>query len=60
MNKHKLLNVLVALCALAVPAMAVFTGMNLDATLSNLRRELSGDYRKIAQTQERLQGNYEV
>jgi len=31
-----------------VPAMAVFTGMDLDVTLSNLRRELFHDYRQIS------------
>ena len=60
MTKRKHFGILVALFVLAVPAMAVFTGMDLDATLSNLRRELSGEYHKISQTQERLQGNYEV
>ena len=60
MTKRKHFGILVALFVLAVPAMAVFTGMDLDATLSNLRRELSGEYHKISQTQERLQGNYEI
>lgn len=40
MKKRKLLSILVALFAVAVPAMAVFTGMDLDATLSNLRRRI--------------------
>ena len=44
MKKHKLLIIFVALLVLAVPAMAVFTGMDLDATLSNLRRELFYDF----------------
>ena len=39
-----------------VPALAVFTGMDLDATLSNLRRELYYDYLQIGKTQERLRG----
>ena len=60
MKKQKLLSILVAVFAVAVPALAVFTGMDLDATLSNLRRELSHDYEQISQTQERLQNKYAV
>lgn len=55
MKKRKLLSILVALFAVAVPAMAVFTGLDLDATLSNLRRELFHDYRHIASTRKQLQ-----
>ena len=55
MKKRKLLSILVALFAVAVPAMAVFTGLDLDATLSNLRRELFHDYRQIASTRKQLQ-----
>ena len=55
MKKRKFLSVIVAMLVVAVPAMAVFTGMDLDATLSNLRRELFHDYRQIATTQKRLQ-----
>ncbi|MBQ6911065.1 MAG: hypothetical protein IJQ35_02735, partial [Bacteroidales bacterium] len=40
--------------------MAVFTGMDLDATLSNLRRELFHDYRQISRTQVQLQEKYAV
>jgi len=54
MKLRKLLSILLALFVLAVPAMAVFTGMDLDATLSNLRRELSHDYREKSQTQQQL------
>ena len=54
MKKRKLLSILVLLFTIAVPAMAVFTGMDLDATLSNLRRELYHDYRQMGKTQERL------
>ena len=54
MKSRKLLNTLLALCAVAVPAMAVFTGMDLDATLSNLRRELYHDYTQIEGTQQQL------
>lgn len=60
MKKRKLLSILVALFAVAVPAMAVFTGLDLDATLANLRRELYHDYRQMSQTQELLKGKYEV
>ena len=60
MKKSKRLSILVALLIAAVPAMAVFTGMDLDATLSNLRRELSHDWLLKSQTQERLQQKYEV
>ena len=54
MKKRKLLSILVALFAVVVPAMAVFTGLDLDATLSNLRRELFHDYRQIASTRKQL------
>ena len=60
MKKRKLLVILVALLAMAIPAMAVFTGMDLDATLSNLRRELFHDYLQISKTREQMQGQYEV
>ena len=59
-KQRKLLIILVALFSVAVPAMAVFTGMDLDATLSNLRRELSHDYLQISRTQAQLQEKYEV
>ena len=55
MKNRKRITFLFALFALAVPAMAVFTGMDLDVTLSNLRRELFHDYRQIAGTQVQLQ-----
>ena len=55
MKNRKRLTLLFALTVLSVPAMAVFTGMDLDATLYNLRRELFHDYRQIATTQEQLQ-----
>ena len=54
MRKRRLFTILAALLV-AVPAMAVFTGMDLDATLSNLRRELYYDYLHKGKTQERLQ-----
>lgn len=40
MKKRKFLSILAALLLIAVPAMAVFTGMDLDTTLSNLRRDI--------------------
>ena len=59
MRKQKLLTLLVALFTVAVPALAVFTGMGLDATLSNLRRELYHDYQQIDKTQQQLKDKYE-
>ena len=60
MKKRKILSTLVLLLAIAVPAMAVFTGMGLDATLSNLRRELYHDYLKMDSTREEQRENYEI
>jgi len=60
MKKRKLLSLIVALLAMAVPATAVFTGMGLDATLSNLRRELYHDYIQIGKTQEEMESTYAV
>ena len=60
MEKRKLLSIVVALLAVAVPAMAVFTGMDLDVTLSNLRRELYHDFLQKSKTREQMQGQYEV
>ncbi|MBQ9435995.1 MAG: hypothetical protein IJU33_07715 [Bacteroidales bacterium] len=59
MKKRKVFYILVALLAVAVPALAVFTGMDLDATLANLRRELSYDYQQISQTQDELKAYYD-
>ena len=47
MKKIKFLRRLVALLAIAVVSMSVFTGQDLDVTLSNLRRELYHDYKQI-------------
>ena len=58
-KKRKVVWILLALLAVAVPALAVFTGMDLDATLANLRRELSHDYQQISQTQDELKNYYE-
>jgi small-conductance mechanosensitive channel len=60
MKKRKHLGLLVALLALALPAMAVFTGLGLDATLSNLRRELYHDYIQIEKTREQMESKYAV
>ena len=59
MKTRKPLSILVALFAVAVPAMAVFTGMDLDATLSNLRRELNHDYLQISKTRGQMEVKYE-
>ena len=58
-KKSKVIGILLALLVIAVPALAVFTGLDLDATLANLRRELSRDYQQISQTQEELKVYYE-
>ena len=59
MKKRKVFLFIVVLLAVAVPALAVFTGMDLDATLANLRRELSYDYQQISQTQDELKEYYD-
>ena len=51
--------IFLALLAVAVPVMAAFTGLDLDVTLSNLRRELFFDYRQIDKTREKLTSKYE-
>ena len=58
MTKHKLLAILAILFFMALPAMAVFTGMGLDSTLSNLRRELFHDYLQIDHTRESMESRY--
>ena len=60
MKKRKIFSILVALLVMAVPAMAVFTGMDLDVTLSNLRRELYHDYLQIDRTRQQMGIKYEV
>ncbi|MBO4446644.1 MAG: mechanosensitive ion channel family protein [Bacteroidales bacterium] len=60
MKKRKLLSILVALLGVALPATAVFTGMGLDATLFNLRRELYHDYKQIGSTREKMESTYAV
>ena len=59
MKKRKTLSVFVALLAVALPLMAAFTGLDLDVTLSNLRRELFYDYRQIDKTREKLTIKYD-
>ena len=59
-KKRKCINILAALIIFGAPAMAVFTGMDLDATLSNLRRELYHDYLLIGDTREQMDAQYEV
>ncbi|MBP3203152.1 MAG: mechanosensitive ion channel [Bacteroidales bacterium] len=58
MNKPKLIGVILMLFVLSIPAMAVFTGQDLDVTLSNLRRELFHDYRQIDKTKQQLEDKY--
>ena len=60
MKKRKFISILVALLLVAVPAMAVFTGMDLDVTLSNLRRELYHDFLLMSKTREQMGSKYEV
>ena len=60
MNKRKHFGLIAALLLMAVPAMAVFTGLDLDATLSNLRRELYHDFLQINKTREQMESKYEV
>ena len=60
MKQRKFLTLFAALCFVMMPAVAVFTGMDLDATLSNLRRELYHDYLLISETREQLGSTYEV
>ena len=60
MKNHKLITVLAALFVMALPAVAVFTGMGLDSTLSNLRRELYHDYLQIDQSRERMESKYAI
>ena len=59
-KKRKCIHILAALIFFSVPAMAVFTGMDLDATLSNLRRELYHDYLLIRDTRAQMESEYEV
>ena len=58
MKQRKLFSILAALFVMGVPALAVFTGLGLDATLSNLRRELYHDYVQIDETRESMEGKY--
>ena len=57
--KKKSTLILCALLAICLPAMAVFSGADLSATLKNLRQELHRDYMQIARTREKLTGKYE-
>lgn len=45
--------------AIAMVSMSVFTGHDLDVTLSNLRRELYHDYKQIDKTRQQLNNKYE-
>ena len=45
--------------AVTVPALAVFTGLDLDDTLTNLRWELSNDYQQVSESQDELKAYYE-
>ena len=59
MKKLRFLRRLTVLLAIAVVTMAVFTGQDLDVTLSNLRRELYHDYMQINKTRQQLNSKYE-
>ena len=52
--KKKLLLILAALLAIAVPILAISYGHNLNQTLRTLRQELDADYRQIDQNRDRL------
>ncbi len=60
MSKRRLLGIFVVLFVISVPALAVFTGLGLDATLSNLRKELYHDYSQIGRMREKMEQKYEV
>ena len=60
MKKRKLISIAILLLAVAVPAMAVFTGMGLDATLFNLRSELYHEYKRLDSKREQQRENYEI
>ena len=60
MKKRKIISILVLMLAVAVPAMAVFTGMGLDATLFNLRSELYHEYKRLDSKREQQRENYEI
>ena len=59
MKKLRFLRRLTVLLAIAVVTMAVFTGQDLDVTLSNLRRELYHDFMQINKTRQQLNSKYE-
>ena len=58
-KKWKVVLRVLALLAVTVPALAVFTGLDLDDTLTNLRWELSNDYQQVSQSQDELKAYYE-
>ena len=58
-KKWKVVLRVLALLAVAVPALAVFTGLDLDDTLTNLRWELSNDYQQVSESQDELKAYYE-
>ncbi len=60
MKKRKLISIAILMLAVAVPAMAVFTGMGLDATLFNLRSELYHEYKRLDSKREQQRENYEI
>ena len=57
--RQKRLTLLFAILVTALPVFAVFNESNLNQTLRSLRNELQNDYRKLSQTQVRLESNYE-
>ena len=59
MKKLRFLGRFAVLLAIAVVTMSVFTGQDLDVTLSNLRRELYHDFMQINKTRQQLNSKYE-
>lgn len=57
--KKRYSSAIFAVLVFALPALAVFSGSNLSATLKSLRTELQRDYQRISTTQEKLSDKYQ-